>query len=179
MRICVIGSGYVGLVTGACLADFGMHVTGVDKDPDIVEALNNHRIPIFEPGLEDLVKRNMEVGRLSFTTDGGRAIQDALAVFIAVGTPPAATGEADLSAIRAVARTIGENLNNYKVVVTKSTVPTGTGDEIESKVLVTDRVAERLLDSGPMPLVSFKDSDRIMLARFQSISGTPRPLAGF
>ena len=85
MRICVIGSGYVGLVTGACLADFGMHVTGVDKDPAIVEALNDLQIPIFEPGLEDLVKRNMEVGRLSFTSEGGPAIRNALAVFIAVG----------------------------------------------------------------------------------------------
>ena len=137
MKICVIGSGYVGLVTGACLADFGMNVIGVDKDPEIVDALNNHRIPIFEPGLEDLVKRNMEVGRLSFTSEHAPAIRDSLAVFIAVGTPPTEGGEADLSAIREVARSIGENLDSYKVIITKSTVPTGTGRRIESLIRET------------------------------------------
>ena len=131
MNICVVGSGYVGLVTGACLADFGMHVTGVDKDEAKIEALRKGEIPIFEPGLETLVKKNMSEGRLEFTTELGPAIEQALAVFIAVGTPPLPDGSADLSFIRQVATSIGRHLNGYKAVVTKSTVPTGTGQMIE------------------------------------------------
>ncbi len=134
MNICVVGSGYVGLVTGACLADFGMTVTGVDKDRSKVEALQAGRIPIYEPGLASIVKSNMESGRLSFTDDLGPAIEDALVVFIAVGTPPRDDGSADLTFVRQVAQSIGEHLNGYKVVVTKSTVPIGTGNMIEETV---------------------------------------------
>ncbi|HEX9731923.1 MAG TPA: UDP-glucose/GDP-mannose dehydrogenase family protein [Thermoanaerobaculia bacterium] len=134
MNICVVGSGYVGLVTGACLADFGMTVTGVDKDEAKVAALRQGEIPIFEPGLKTLVGKNMAEGRLRFTTELGPAIENALAVFIAVGTPPLPDGSADLSFIRQVATSVGRHLNGYKVVVTKSTVPTGTGQAIEEIV---------------------------------------------
>ncbi len=134
MNICVVGSGYVGLVTGACLADFGMTVTGVDKDHAKIDALLEGEIPIFEPGLRTLVRKNMDEGRLRFTTELGPAIEEALAVFIAVGTPPLPDGSADLSFIRQVATSIGRHLNGYKVIITKSTVPAGTGQEIEEIV---------------------------------------------
>ncbi len=134
MNICVIGSGYVGLVTGACLADFGMHVVGVDIDEEKVRALSTGEVPIYEPGLRTLVRKNMEEGRLRFTTDLGPAIEDAQAVFIAVGTPPKSDGSADLTFIREVATSIARHLNGYKVIVTKSTVPIGTGKMIETLV---------------------------------------------
>ena len=131
MKICVVGSGYVGLVTGACLADFGMTVTGVDKDASKIEALERGEIPIYEPGLEEIVEKNVRAGRLRFTTDLAPAIREARAVFIAVGTPPLPDGRADLSFVRQVAESIGDNLNGYKVIVTKSTVPVGAGQMVE------------------------------------------------
>jgi UDPglucose 6-dehydrogenase len=134
MKICVVGSGYVGLVTGACLADFGMTVTGVDKDAAKIAALERGEIPIYEPGLEELVAKNVKAGRLSFTTDLAPSIRAARAVFIAVGTPPLPDGRADLSFVRQVAESIGDNLNDYKVVITKSTVPVGTGQMVERTV---------------------------------------------
>ncbi|XP_061807086.1 UDP-glucose 6-dehydrogenase-like [Nerophis lumbriciformis] len=134
MNICVIGSGYVGLVTGACLADFGMNVVGVDKDVAKVESLNRGEIPIYEPGLASIVRKNMEAGRLGFTTDLGPSIQAAEVIFIAVGTPSQEDGSADLRFVRQVASSIGEFLNGYKVIVTKSTVPIGTGKIVEDLV---------------------------------------------
>jgi UDPglucose 6-dehydrogenase len=134
MKICVVGSGYVGLVTGACLADFGMTVTGVDKDASKIAALERGVIPIYEPGLEEIVEKNVKAGRLKFTTDLAPAIREAKAVFIAVGTPPLPDGRADLSFVRQVAEAIGENLNGYKVVITKSTVPVGTGQMVEKVI---------------------------------------------
>jgi UDPglucose 6-dehydrogenase len=134
MNICVVGSGYVGLVTGACLADFGMDVVGVDKDHAKVEGLLQGRVPIYEPGLDTLVQKNMAEGRLRFTTDLGPAIEEAQAIFIAVGTPPKADGSADLTFIREVAASIAEHLNGYKIIITKSTVPIGTGRMIEAIV---------------------------------------------
>jgi UDPglucose 6-dehydrogenase len=134
MNICVVGSGYVGLVTGACLADFGMHVVGVDKDADKVAGLRRGEIPIYEPGLATLVRKNADAGRLSFTTEGGPAIAAADAVFIAVGTPPREDGSADLRFVREVARSIGEHLDGFTVIITKSTVPIGTGKMIDSIV---------------------------------------------
>jgi UDPglucose 6-dehydrogenase len=131
MRIAVVGSGYVGLVTGACLADFGMDVTCVDKDEKKIAALEAGHIPIYEPGLEAVVAKNEKAGRLRYTTNLREAVEHALAVFIAVGTPPAPDGSADLTFIREVATSIGQYLNGYKVVITKSTVPTGTGAMIE------------------------------------------------
>lgn len=127
MNICVIGTGYVGLVTGTCFADFGIQVTCADIDEDKIARLNSGDVPIYEPGLDFLIGKNTKEGRLHFTTDLSLAIQQALVVFIAVGTPQGDDGRADLSAIAAVAETIGENLNGYKVIVTKSTVPAGTG----------------------------------------------------
>jgi len=134
MKICVVGSGYVGLVTGACLADFGMTVTGVDKDAGKIAALERGEIPIYEPGLEEIVAKNVKAGRLAFTTELAPALRDAKAVFIAVGTPPLPDGRADLSFVRQVAEAIGDNLNGYKVIVTKSTVPVGTGQMVEQVV---------------------------------------------
>jgi len=130
MNICVVGTGYVGLVTGACLAEFGNMVTCVDKEAAKIDELNAGGIPIFEPGLDDYVQRNMKAGRLSFTTDLAQGIRDGLVVFIAVGTPQGTDGRADLRFVREVAGTVAQHLNSYKVVVTKSTVPAGTGQMI-------------------------------------------------
>jgi len=134
MKICVVGSGYVGLVTGACLADFGMTVTGVDKDASKIAALERGEIPIYEPGLEEIVAKNVAAGRLEFSTELAPALREAKAVFIAVGTPPLPDGRADLSFVRQVAESIGDNLNGYKVIITKSTVPVGTGQMVEEIV---------------------------------------------
>ncbi|NLI30373.1 MAG: UDP-glucose/GDP-mannose dehydrogenase family protein [Nitrospiraceae bacterium] len=134
MHIAVIGSGYVGLVTGACFAEFGVTVTCVDNDAEKIERLNQYKIPFYEPGLEDLVRRNAEQGRLFFTTDLGAAVSEALVVFIAVGTPPQEDGSADLSYVEGVAREIAKHLTSYKVIVTKSTVPVGTGERVRSLI---------------------------------------------
>ncbi len=131
MDIAVIGTGYVGLVTGAGLADFGNDVICVDVDVKKIEALRNGQIPIYEPGLDTLVSKNVNEGRLRFTTEFAEAIQAARAIFIAVGTPPKADGSADLRYVEAVARSIAEHMNGPKVVITKSTVPIGTGRMIE------------------------------------------------
>lgn len=141
MNICVVGTGYVGLVTGSCLADFGMNVTCVDKDESKINMLLNGEIPIYEPGLDAIVAKNTKAGRLHFTTELAPAIEHALAVFIAVGTPPLPDGSADLSYVVQVAEAIAENLNGYKVIVTKSTVPIGTGQMIEK--ILSERVGTR------------------------------------
>lgn len=129
-KICVVGTGYVGLVTGACLADFGNHVTCSDIDNDKIEKLKKGLIPIYEPGLEEVVERNVKQGRLLFTTDVHQAIRDSEVIFIAVGTPPGEGGEADLRIVFKVSEDIAANMNGYKVVVTKSTVPAGTGGKV-------------------------------------------------
>jgi UDPglucose 6-dehydrogenase len=126
----VIGTGYVGLVTGACFAEFGVPVVCADSDADKVAALQRGDIPIYEPGLEDLVARNVREGRLSFTTDTAAAVRASLVVFIAVPTPPRGDGGTDLSFVEAVAREVGATMDGYKVVVTKSTVPVGTSARI-------------------------------------------------
>jgi len=130
MNIAVIGTGYVGLVTGACFAEFGVHVTCVDKDQEKIALLQKGQIPIYEPGLGELVGKNTASGRLLFSTDVASAIRGALVVFIAVGTPPRGDGTANLAYVEAVAETIAQNLNDYKVIVTKSTVPVGTGEQL-------------------------------------------------
>jgi len=134
VNICVIGSGYVGLVTGACFAEFGMQVVCADVDADKVASLESGEIPIYEPGLDDLVERNVRQGRLSFTTATPEAVRNSLVVFIAVPTPPRPDGATDLGAVEAVAREIGESLNGYKVIVTKSTVPVGTSRRVRDLI---------------------------------------------
>src|SRR5215468_719737 len=131
MNICMVGTGYVGLVTGAGLADLGMDVICVDKDEAKIEALSRGVIPIYEPGLEELVARNERKGRLRFTTDLKAGIESSVAIFIAVGTPPNRDGSPDLTFVRQVAEAVALHMNGYKLVVTKSTVPTGTGKMIE------------------------------------------------
>jgi len=130
LHIGVIGSGYVGLVTGACFAEFGVFVTCVDKDEKKIQSLRNGTIPFYEPGLDDLVKRNLKQERLTFTTKVGDAVTDSLVIFIAVGTPPRGDGSADLHYIDDVAKEIAKHMDSYKVIVTKSTVPVGTGERI-------------------------------------------------
>ncbi|MEK7679320.1 MAG: nucleotide sugar dehydrogenase, partial [Deltaproteobacteria bacterium] len=134
MNICVIGTGYVGLVTGTCFADFGVNVSCVDNDASKISSLKRGEIPIYEPGLKELLDKNVKQGRLAFTTDLAEGIRKSLVIFIAVGTPPKEDGSADLTYIEEVARAIALNLNGYKVIVTKSTVPVGTGKLIEELI---------------------------------------------
>jgi UDPglucose 6-dehydrogenase len=135
MNIAVVGTGYVGLVTGACFAEFGINVIGVDKDEAKIASLQKGKVPFFEPGLEELVGRNMKGERLSFTTDIEAAVQKSLAIFIAVGTPQGDDGAADLRFVKEVALSVARHMNGYKVVVTKSTVPMGTGAMIRRTIL--------------------------------------------
>ncbi|MGH9941482.1 MAG: UDP-glucose dehydrogenase family protein [Pyrinomonadaceae bacterium] len=130
MHIAVVGSGYVGLVTGACFAEFGVNVTCVDIDEQKIKSLSDGRIPIYEPGLDNLVARNLQSGRLKFTTDLHSAVEESLVIFLAVGTPPREDGSADLRYIEDAACQIAEAMNGYKVIVTKSTVPVGTGEHL-------------------------------------------------
>src|SRR3989454_2505051 len=134
MNIAVVGTGYVGLVTGACFAEFGVSVIAVDKDESKIAVLREGQVPIYEPGLEEIVRRNMREGRLSFSTDLKAAVEKSLVILIAVGTPPGDGGAADLSFVREVALGIARYMNGYKVVVTKSTVPMGTGAMIRSLI---------------------------------------------
>ena len=130
MHICIVGAGYVGLVTGACFSEFGVFVTCVDKDKDKIKSLNKGLLTFYEPGLEELVKKNLNQGRLAFTTDISSAVKGSLVIFIAVGTPPRGNGSADLSYIEEVAKEIAKHINTYTVIVTKSTVPIGTNEKI-------------------------------------------------
>ena len=144
MRVCIFGTGYVGLVTGTCLAEVGHDVVCVDIDAAKVEGLNNGVIPIYEPGLTPMVKANHAAGRLRFTTDAAQAIAHGGIVFIAVGTPPDEDGSADLKYVLSVARTIGEHLHKPAVVVDKSTVPVGTADKV--RATIADALAARGAD---------------------------------
>src|SRR5580692_11104668 len=137
MRVTIFGSGYVGLVTGACLADAGNHVMCVDVDAAKIERLTRGDVPIHEPGLDALIKRNAEAGRLEFTTDAARGVEHGLFQLIAVGTPPGEDGSADLRYVLAVARTIGTHLKRYSIVITKSTVPVGTADKVREELRKT------------------------------------------
>jgi UDPglucose 6-dehydrogenase len=134
MQVTIFGTGYVGLVTGTCLAEVGNDVVCVDIDADKVERLNRGEVPIFEPGLDDLVAANRTAGRLRFTTNAASAVAHGQVIFIAVGTPPDEDGSADLSHVLAVARTIGKHLDRYAVVVNKSTVPVGTADKVKAAI---------------------------------------------
>jgi UDPglucose 6-dehydrogenase len=170
MRVAMIGSGYVGLVSGACFADFGHHVVCVDKDPTKIERLNAGIMPIYEPGLADLVANNVRAGRLTFTTDLAAGIKDAEAVFIAVGTPSRrGDGHADLSYVYAAAEEIARAITGYVVIVNKSTVPVGTGDEVEAIIAKTNPKAEFAVVSNPeflregAAIGDFKRPDRIVV----------------
>jgi len=170
MKIAMVGSGYVGLVSGACFADFGHDVVCIDKDQSKIDALHAGVMPIYEPGLAELVGTNVKSGRLSFTTDLAEGIKDAAAIFIAVGTPSRrGDGHADLSFVYAVAKEVGEHLANDAVIVTKSTVPVGTGDEVE-RILKDSNIAhEFAVVSNPeflregAAIGDFKRPDRIVI----------------
>ena len=170
MKIAMVGSGYVGLVSGACFADFGHEVVCIDKDQSKIDRLHDGIMPIYEPGLDQLVAKNVEAGRLTFTTDLAEGIGGASAIFIAVGTPSRrGDGHADLSFVYAVAEEIGANLSNDAVIVTKSTVPVGTGDEVE-RILRDSGVQHRFaVVSNPeflregAAIGDFKRPDRIVI----------------
>jgi len=150
MRIAMIGTGYVGLVSGVCFSDFGHEVICVDKAPEKIAKLNKGEVPIYEPGLEDLMARNVEAGRLSFTTDLAQAVDGADAVFIAVGTPTRrGDGHADLTYVMAAAEEVGRALTGYAVVVTKSTVPVGTNRKVQEVVAQANPKAEFDVVSNP------------------------------
>ena len=134
MKISVIGTGYVELVTGTCLAESGNDVICMDIDTKKIEGLNAGIVPIYEPGLEELIKRNVAHNRLSFTTDMALAVKNADIIFIAVGTPPGEDGSADLKYVLGAAKEIGVHMNGYKVVINKSRVPVGTGDKVRAAV---------------------------------------------
>ncbi|MCX7899890.1 MAG: UDP-glucose/GDP-mannose dehydrogenase family protein, partial [Methylocystis sp.] len=170
MNITMIGSGYVGLVSGACFADFGHKVICVDADASKIERLKRGEIPIFEPGLDDLVANNVKQNRLSFTTDLAPAVKNADAVFIAVGTPSRrGDGHADLSYVYAAAGTIAEALEGFTVVVNKSTVPVGTGDEVERIIREVNPKADFTVVSNPeflregAAIEDFKRPDRVII----------------
>ena len=149
MNISVIGTGYVGLVTGACFAEFGLQVICMDKDERRIAALEKGHLPLYEPGLGELVQKALSEGRLAFTTDLGRAVDSALAIFIAVGTPAKEDGTADLSFVEDVGRGIAAHLNGYKVIVTKSTVPVGTGERLRELIGARTKAAPFDIVSNP------------------------------
>lgn len=171
MRICIVGTGYVGLVAGTCLAEIGHRVVCVDDDRQKIEVLQSGEMPIYEPGLEELVARNLRKGHLAFTADLKEGIEAATAVFICVGTPPLEDGDADLSAVEQVARRIGELSSSYKLVVEKSTVPVQTGMWIEKTLKVYGNGSHLEFDVASNPeflregsaVVDFLHPDRIVV----------------
>src|SRR5262245_59488132 len=170
MRVAMIGTGYVGLVSGACFADFGHTVTCVDKDKSKIDALKRGDMPMYEPGLTELVEHNLREERLSFSTELAEPVRSADAIFIAVGTPSRrGDGHADLSYVYAAAREIAEQLDGFTVIVTKSTVPVGTGDEVERVVRAVRPDADVAVVSNPeflregAAIQDFKHPDRIVV----------------
>src|SRR5690348_14446275 len=188
MRVAMIGSGYVGLVSGACFADFGHEVCCVDVDPAKIAALQAGRMPIYEPGLAELVAKNVREGRLTFTTTLAEPVASADAVFIAVGTPSRrGDGHADLSYVYAAAREIAAALQGFTVVITKSTVPVGTGDEVERIIREARPDADVAVVSNPeflregAAIQDFKHPDRIVVGLAEErakevMTGVYRPL---
>lgn len=166
MKISIIGSGYVGLVTGACLANFGLSVTCVDNDEHKINLLNNGKIPIYEPNLEDLIVKNVKENRLKFTTDTKKTIQESQVIYIAVGTPPNNDGSARLHQVEEVAKDIGKYINDYKVIVNKCTVPVGTARKIKQ---IINSYSSSLLKEDPSHTPSNPRRDS---------SNTPSPLRG-
>ena len=169
MKITIIGAGYVGLVTGTCFADFGFPVTCVDKDESKVASLNDGRVPIYEPGLSELIAKNAEAGRLAFTTDLRETVEQSDVIFIAVGTPSRrGDGHADLEYVYGAAREIARSIKSYTLVITKSTVPVGTGDEVER--IIGETVSHDLFSVASNPeflregaaIEDFKRPDRVI-----------------
>ena len=144
MNIAIVGTGYVGLVSGSCFAEMGVNVTCVDVNREKIESLKAGKIPIYEPGLDELVQRNTQMGRLHFTTDLTSCLNEVEVIFSAVGTPPDEDGSADISYVTDVARTVGKNMNSYVLLVTKSTVPVGTADLV--KAVIQEELDKRGLD---------------------------------
>jgi UDPglucose 6-dehydrogenase len=142
MNIAVIGSGYVGLITGACFAEFGIHVTCVDNDEKKIKSMKKGVVPFYEPGLEELMQNNIKAKRLNFTTDIASAVDSSLVIFIAVGTPPRGDGTAEMKYVEGVAREIARHIKSYKVIVTKSTVPVGTGEKIRK--IISEHLKENI-----------------------------------
>ena len=183
MKVAIIGSGYVGLVTGACFAEFGYHVTSVDHDKSKIDRLQNGIIPIYEPGLEDMVKRTQQIGRLSFTTDLKAAVFDADIIFIAVGTPSRPEdGHADLTYVFQAAKSLAPHLKDYSLVVTKSTVPVGTSRKIFDIIKKTNPSAEFDVASNPeflregSAIQDFLHPDRVVIGLDTSSNeGTTQP----
>jgi UDPglucose 6-dehydrogenase len=176
MQIAVVGSGYVGLVTAACLADSGNHVVAVDNDPDKIQVLTGGRCPFFEPGLEELVNKNVQAGRLRFATDLTESVAGARVVFVAVGTPPQPDGSADVSGIESVAVQVARALTGPAIMVIKSTVPVGTGARLEG--LIADRTSHRCpVVSNPeflkegTALQDFLRPDRVVIGADDSAAG--------
>jgi UDPglucose 6-dehydrogenase len=142
MNITIIGSGYVGLITGACFAEFGINVICVDNDEKKIQLMKKGIAPFYEPGLEELLQRNLKSGRLHFTSDLAEAVDNSLVIFIAVGTPPRGDGSAEMKYVEGVARELAKHIKNYKVIVTKSTVPVGTGEKI--KKIISKNLKENI-----------------------------------
>ena len=170
MNITMIGAGYVGLVSGVCFADFGFDVTCVDTNADKIDALKQGRMPIYEPGLEELVAKNVKMGRLQFTTDIARAVKTADAIFVAVGTPSRrGDGHADLTYVHAVARDIAPLIDSYKVIIIKSTVPVGTGDAVHDIIAKHQPLSQFSVVSNPeflregAAIDDFKRPDRVVI----------------
>jgi len=168
LRVTVVGSGYVGLVAGACLAETGNDVICADVDPRKIARLKANDVPIYEPGLEPLVRRNQQEGRLQFTTDVGAAVEHGKVVFIAVGTPPGEDGSADLQHVLSVARTIGQHMNESKVVVTKSTVPVGTAEKVRAAIRSETRTPFQICSNPEFlkegaAIEDFMKPDRVVL----------------
>jgi UDPglucose 6-dehydrogenase len=168
MRLTVVGTGYVGLVTGACLADTGNDVHAYDINAEKIAALNRGECPIFEPGLTEIIQANARAGRLVFTTDVHRAMHHAEVVFIAVGTPPREDGSPDLTALFSVADTVAEQINESKIVVIKSTVPVGTGDQLEAYINKRARFAVRVVNNPEFlkegtAVDDFQKPDRVVI----------------
>ncbi len=189
MRITIIGTGYVGLVTGTCLAQVGNHVVCLDTDAAKIDLLNSGGIPIHEPGLDELVQHNRRAGRLQFTTDAAAATAHGKVQFIAVGTPPGEDGSADLSHALAAARTIGRQMDEYKVIVNKSTVPVGTADRVREAI--SDELTDRKVPtkfavvSNPeflkegAAIEDFMRPDRIVIGASDGRASAPAMKASF
>ena len=169
MNIAIVGTGYVGLVSGTCFAEMGAHVTCVDVDAQKIQKLKDGIMPIYEPGLEELVKRNVEYGRLQFTTDLTEVLDDVEVVFSAVGTPPDEDGSADLKYVLAVARQFGQNINKYTILVTKSTVPVGTAQKSRGQALFSYRIqAAGNIDAFPGAVI-FDPPDPVQTSSLQTV----------